>query len=115
MKEVIRKLYNVLLEVRDCDVFYGTNKDTEPGMNKRPFIVYQELYRHTLAYADNQALMRSATFQVTLVTDTKDLDLEDSLEEKLTNNGYNYNVLSEFVSQDGSITRIYEIKQEVSL
>ncbi|MFH5880885.1 hypothetical protein [Liberiplasma polymorphum] len=115
MKKVIKKLYNALKEITECDVFYGTNNSVKNPSDKVPFIVYQELYRNTIFYGDNQSLLRSITFQVTLVTESKDLDIEEKLEKKLTDNDYRYTLLSEFVSPEGSITRNYEIKQEVNV
>lgn len=115
MKDVIKKLYNTLKAIDECDVFYGTNSSVKNPSDKAPFIVYQELYRNTIYYGDNESLLRSATFQITLVTEHKDLVLEDKLEKKLTDTDYRYTLLSEFVSPEGSITRIYEIKQEVNI
>ncbi len=113
MKQKLEQLYQVLIQVPGCDVFYGTNISHEDKINQKPFIVYQELSRRSLVFADNQSFLSSTTIQITLISNDKDVDLEASLEQLLYQNGYTYTLLTEFVSPDGSVTRIYEIKLEV--
>jgi hypothetical protein len=48
-----------------------------------------------------------------LITEKKNLGLEEQLEASLYFMGYEFELLSEFVNEDSSVNRVYEIKQEV--
>jgi hypothetical protein len=102
------QILNVVLPGR---VTYGTNTIDEE-LEIYPFIVYQEISDRIQSYADNQTLVRIITYQITLVTKTKDPLIEKQLEAALYQSGMNYQMITEFVNEDHSVNRVYEIKQE---
>ena len=108
----IQQIYALLLQVLPNKVFYGTNVVDETDLEVYPFIVYQETSSRAVVYADNQTTLRLRTFQITLVTGKKDPALEHHLEIALTLSGLNYQMVTEYLNQDGSVNRVYEIKME---
>jgi len=110
MQEKLKALFETLNSVLPGKVSYGTRV----GLNDDPnYIIYQELTNRTIVYADDKSIAKVATFQVSLITEKKDLSLEERLESSLYFMGYEYELLSEFINEDGSVNRVYEIKQEV--
>lgn len=110
MQELLERLFTTLSNILPGKVSYGTRDGLEDEPN---YIIYQELNNKSIVYADDKALMKISTFQVSLITEKKDLYLEDRFESSLYFNDYEYELLSEFVNEDGSTNRVYEIKQEV--
>lgn len=110
MQEKIEVLFETLNSVLPGKVSYGTRVGLEDDPN---YIIYQELTNRTIVYADDRSIAKVATFQVSLITENKDKSLEERLEASLYFMGYEYELLSEFINEDGSVNRVYEIKQEV--
>ncbi len=110
MQEKIEALFHTLDASLPGKVSYGTREGLEEDPN---YIIYQELNNRTIVYADDKALAKVATFQVSLITEKKNLSIEEQLEASLYFAGYEFELLSEFINEDGSVNRIYEIKQEV--
>ncbi len=104
-------VYDQLNSVLPNKVFYGTNRvdDTD---DVYPFIVYQEVSNRAVVFADNATTIRQLTIQITLVTERKDPTIEVHLEEALSFAGYIYQMVTEYLNEDGSINRVYEIKME---
>jgi hypothetical protein len=109
MQEKLEALFETLNSVLPGKVSYGTRDGLEEDPN---YIIYQELSNRAIVYADDRAIAKVATFQVSLITEKKNLVLEEVLEASLYFMGYEYDLLSEFVNEDGSVNRVYEIKQE---
>ncbi len=109
MNEILEKLYSTLNDVIPGKVSYGTKGISDD----RNYIVYQELNNRTIVFADNKAKVKLAVFQVNLITATKNTEIETKLEVTLYYQGYEFDMLSEYVNEDGSINRVYEIKKEV--
>lgn len=110
MQEIIERLFSTLDNILPGKVSYGTRV----GLEDEPdYIIYQELNNRSIVYADDIAIAKVSAFQVSLITEKKDLILEDRFESSLYFNNYEFELLSEFINQDGSVNRVYEIKQEV--
>ncbi len=109
---VLELIYQVLNSVLPNRVTYGTNIIDANELHIYPFIVYQEISDRVQKYADNMSLVRIITYQITLVTESKDPTIEDQLESALYQSGLNYQMITEYVNDDNSINRVYEIKQE---
>lgn len=110
MQEKLEALFDTLNSVLPGKVSYGTRVGLEDDPN---YIIYQELTNRTIVYADDKSIVKIATFQVSLITEKKDISLEERLEASLYFMGYEYELLSEFINEDSSVNRVYEIKQEV--
>ena len=110
MQELLERLFDTLNNALPGRVSYGTREWLEAEPN---YIIYQELNNRGLVYADDQVQAKVSTFQVNLITEKKDLILEDRLESSFYFNEYEFELLSEFINEDGSVNRVYEIKQEV--
>lgn len=110
MQEKLEALFDTLNSVLPGKVSYGTREGLEADPN---YIIYQELSNRAIVYADDKAIAKVATFQVSLITEKKNLLIEKQLEASLYFVGYGFELLSEFINEDGSVNRIYEIKQEV--
>ena len=109
MQEQLENLYQVLESVLPGQVTYGTRENID---QVNDYIVYQELSNRGAVYADDRVQVRLSTIQINLVTQKKNLELEERLELYLSLSHYEYQMLSEYVNEDGSITRVYEIKME---
>ncbi len=110
MQENLEELFQTLNRALPGKVSYGTREGLEEDPN---YIIYQELNNRTIVYADDKSIAKVATFQVSLITEKKNLLIEEQLEASLYSEGYEFELLSEFINEDGSVNRIYEIKQEV--
>lgn len=108
----LEKVYLILNNVLPNKVTYGTNIYVDGSIIKMPFIIYKEISRQFTTFTDNQALMSKSKIQVTLVTKTKDINLENKLEESLVNSGFYFALLSEYQNEDKSLNRAYEITME---
>ena len=108
----IEHLFQLLNTVLPNRVSYGTNTVDVADVEVYPFIVYQEISDRVQTYADNKTLVRMITYQITLVTKTKDPLIEEQLEAALYQSGMNYQMITEYVNEDHSVNRVYEIKQE---
>jgi hypothetical protein len=110
MQEKLENLFNTLNSVLPSKVSYGTREGLEDDPN---YIIYQELSNRSIVYADDKVIAKVVTFQVNLITEKKSLSIEEQLEAALYFMGYEFELLSEFINEDGSVNRVYEIKQEV--
>lgn len=108
----LEEIYSILNKVLPNKVFYGTNVYDNEDNATMPYMVYQEINKRPIGYADNIPLPYISTIQITLVTKRKDTSLEKSLETNLLNNKLNYSLISEFFNSDKSVNRVYEIKME---
>ena len=108
----LTQIYQLLHAVLPNNVTYGTNIIDAIGLDVFPFIVYQEISNRATTYADNHPSVRIITYQITLVTEQKDPTLEERLEAALLGSGFNYQMTTEYVNEDNSVNRVYEIKQE---
>ncbi len=113
MEQLLKRIKSVLDKVLPNKVFYGNNIADNGDNASKPYIVYQLLSSRTGKYADDKSMFRIATIQINLVTERKDLVLEEKLESTLDSNFFNYEMISELVNDDSSINRVYEIKKEV--
>ena len=105
-------LFQILDGVLPNRVSYGTNIVDSNDLHVYPFIVYQEISDRVQTYADNKSAVRIITYQITLVTESKNPIFEEQLESALYQSGFNYQMITEYVNDDNSVTRVYEIKQE---
>ena len=108
----LEQIFQVLNGVLPNRVSYGTNIVDANDLHVDPFIVYQEISDRVQTYADNKSALRIITYQITLVTESKEPTIEDQLELALYQSGFNYQMITEYVNDDNSINRVYEIKQE---
>jgi hypothetical protein len=108
----IEQLFQILDGGLPKGVTYGTNIMGVNELQVYPFIVYQEISDRVQNYADNIAAVRIITYQITLVTESKEPTIEEQLESALYQSGFNYQMITEYVNDDNSVTRVYEIKQE---
>jgi len=109
---MLERIYNLLEKVAKGHVSYALNVNEQMSTNEKPFIVYQEISNRPLAYADDLSLIREHIFQITLVTEKKDIVQENALAEEFVKNDLNYSIASEFRNDDGSISVVYEVKME---
>jgi hypothetical protein len=112
MSGFLTQLYQILQTVIPNKVTYGTNIVDAIDLDVFPFIVYQEISNRGTAYADNRPSVRIITYQITLVTKEKSPTIEGQLETALQASGFNYQMTTEYVNEDNSVNRVYEIKQE---
>jgi hypothetical protein len=110
MQAIYEPLYQVLNYVIPEQVSYGKKESLEQIDN---YIVYQEISNRGSLYADDRVHMRILTIQINLITKEKNLELEERLEVSLSLANYEFQMLSEYQNEDGSINRVYEIKMEV--
>jgi hypothetical protein len=96
-----------LLKTLDIPVAYDhfdSNKNVNP-----PFIAYREMSPDTFK-ADGITYYRPYEFEIELVTEKKDVALEKTIEDLLTNNKIPYDVESEVWDEDERIYHnFYEI------
>lgn len=102
-------VYQILNEVLPNNVFYALSIKENIQL---PIIVYQELKKRSKTYADDSYLLKESTMQMTLITKDKNINLEKSLENKLTEYDIEYQMINEFYLTDSGLYRIYEIKME---
>lgn len=112
MPTTLEKIYQLLNGVLPGKVSYGTNIVDALAIDVLPFIVYQEISDRSSVYADNVSVLRIVTIQITFVTEKKDPLLEGRLEEALYLEGFNYQMITEYLNDDNSVNRVYEIKLE---
>ncbi|MEW6606257.1 MAG: hypothetical protein AB1414_02220 [bacterium] len=108
----LEQLFQILDSVLPNRVSYGTNIVDANELQVYPFIIYQEISDRVQSYADNKSAVRIITYQITLVTESKEPTIEEQLESALYQSGFNYQMITEYVNDDNSVTRVYEIKQE---
>lgn len=112
MSTHLEKIFTILNTVLPDRVTYGTNIVDASTLDVYPFIVYQEISNRSAVVADDRTFVRVITYQITLVTEKKTPILEDTLEQALRAQGYVYEMTTEYVNEDNSVNRIYEIRQE---
>ena len=105
-------LYKIISPVIPNKVFYGTNTYDDNDNASMPYIVYQEISKTAVGYSDNKPIAFRFFIQITLVTKNKDLSYERLLEDTLLNNGFNYELVSEYPNSDKSVNRVYQIIME---
>ena len=113
IKGKLELLYQILNEITIGKVYYGINSSGDENYSLMPFIVYQEISKRGITYADDMAQIRISTIQVTLVTEKKDPLIEAKLEDAFISNGLEYQMLTEYLNSDNSINRVYEVRMEV--
>lgn len=81
-------LFNLLktLNVPVAYDHFNSNKTVNP-----PFIVYREQVPNTFK-ADDKTYYRPYNFEIELITEKKDITLEKSVEDLLTNNNIPYDI-----------------------
>lgn len=83
---------------------FDTNKNVSP-----PFIAYREIGADTFK-ADSITYYRLHEYEIELVTEKKDINLQNQLEELLTTNKIPYDVYNEVWDEDEKIYHnFYEI------
>ena len=107
----LESLYTFLCSLVNGRVYYGYNHYDENEQIK-PYITYFEVNKKATIFADNKPNYYVSNIQITLVTDKKDIQLEKSLETSFLKEGLNFQLLSEYRSDEGEIFRAYEIKME---
>ena len=108
----LTQIYTLLQSVIPNKVTYGSNIVDAIDLDVYPFIVYQEISNRAVTYADNCPSVRIITYQITLVTQEKSPTIEVQLEEALSASGFHFQMVTEFVNEDNSVNRVYEIKLE---
>lgn len=92
------------LEIPVAYDHFDTNKSINP-----PLIIYRAVSPNTFK-ADSITYYRPYNFEIELVTEKKDIALEESIEQLLTNNGIPYDVDSEvWDEQERIYHNFYEI------
>lgn len=100
------EIYNLLktLNIPVAYDHFNTNKEVTP-----PFIAYREVAPETFK-ADSVTYYRPYNFEIELVTEIKDPELEQAIEELLTNNQIPYDINAEVWDDDERIYHnFYEI------
>jgi hypothetical protein len=110
MREILESLYQILSSVLPGEVTYGKKEAIDHGDD---YIIYQEVSNRGALYADDYVTMRILSVQINLITKQKNLELEERLEVSLYYGGYEFQMITEYQNEDGSINRVYEIKLEV--
>ena len=108
----LEQIFLLLNGILPNKVTYGTNIVDANELHVYPFVVYQEISDRVQTYADNKSAVRIIIYQITLVTESKEPTIEEQLESALYQSGFNYQMITEYVNDDNSVTRVYEIKQE---
>ena len=106
----LEDIYELLKEVIPNKVFYGTNSYDNSDNASMPYIVYQETSKRAIGFHDDRPIKYEQSVQITLVNGKKNKTLEQNLETKLLQNNLNYALLSEYLNEDKSVNRVYEIK-----
>lgn len=100
------EIYNLLktLNIPVAYDHFNTNKEVTP-----PFIAYREVAPENFK-ADSVTYFRPYNFEIELVTEIKDPELEQAIEELLTNNQIPYDINAEVWDDDERIYHnFYEI------
>jgi signal recognition particle GTPase len=113
MNDLFIRIHAILNSILINKVYYGKNQVDNAQMLQAPFIVYNERSNRGIVYSDNHARVRESIIQVTLVTKNKDTVLEDKLENTLIENDIEFQMVTEFINDDNSISRVYEVRMEV--
>lgn len=94
-----KEIYDLLktLNIPVAYNHFNSNKTIQP-----PFIVYREVAPETFK-ADGITYYRPFNFEIELITDKKDIALEKTIEELLTNNNIPYDIDSEVWDEDEKI------------
>ncbi len=99
-----KDIYN-LLKTTNIPVAYNKFKEKKTP----PFMAYRELAPETFK-ADGKTYYRPYNFEIELVTEIKDVELEETIEELLTDNGIPYDKDEDVWDDDEKIYHIfYEI------
>ena len=108
----INNLYSSLDSVVKDKVFYGSNVYDNGTNAEMPFIVYQEVTKRPANYSDDSPTFYRSSYQITLVTKSKDLLLEEKLEKALLGASFCFTLVSEYRNEDKSLNRVYQIEME---
>lgn len=101
-----QQIYNLLLTLNIPVAYdhFNSNKNINP-----PFIVYRETRPDTFK-ANNITYYRPYNFELELVTEIKDVDLQETIESLLTTNEIPYDVETDIWDEDEKIYHnFYEI------
>lgn len=100
------ELYTLLATI-NIPVAYG-HFDVKQNVSP-PFIVYRDLVPTTFK-ANNTTYYRPHEYEIELVTEKKDVELQNSIEELLTTNNIPYDISDEVWDEDEKIYHnFYEI------
>lgn len=113
MSIILLRLHAILNNIFKDKVFYGRISVDNEDTLQYPFIVYSERSKRGKMYSDNIARLRESIIQATLVTKNKDIEIEEKLEDTLIDNNIEFQMVTEFMNLDNSISRVYEIRMEV--
>lgn len=113
MNNLFIRIHSILNNVLTGKVFYGRISVDNQDSIQYPFIVYSERNKRGIVYSDNKSKILQSIIQITLVTKNKDTELEDRLENTLIENDIEYQMVTEFINLDNSISRVYEVRMEV--
>lgn len=106
---ILEYVYSFLNEVLPDKVYYSLNITERINL---PFIVYQEISKKSPLYADDEYVFKRRVIQITLITKSKQIEIERRLENKFTENDIDYILVSEFFINEVGLHRVYEIKME---
>ena len=101
-----KDIYDLLktLEIPVAYDHFDSNKEISP-----PFIAYRETSPDTFK-ADDLTYYRPYNFEIELVTEIKDVELEEDIEDLLTTNNIPYDISGEVWDEDERIFHnFYEI------
>ena len=113
MNNLFTRIHTILNNILEDRVFYGRISVDNEETVQYPFIVYSERNKRGIVYSDNLAKILQSIIQVTLVTKNKDIELEERLENTLIENDIEFQMVTEFINLDNSISRVYEVRMEV--
>ena len=100
----LEQIFLLLNGILPNKVTYGTNIVDANELHVYPFIVYQEISDRVQTYADNKSAVRIITYQITLLTESKEPIIEEQLESALYQSEFNYQMIAEYVNDDNSVT-----------
>lgn len=101
-----KELFNLLknLNIPVAYDHFDTNKNVNP-----PFIVFREIASNTFK-ADDLTYYRPYNYELEVITEKKDIELQESIEGLLTENNIPYNLEDEVWDNDEKIYHnFYEI------
>lgn len=111
----LSELFSILKIIIPNKVFYGINVYDNNDNAEMPYIVYQVISKRPIGYHDNVPILYMNQIQITLVSSSKSISLEETLETTLLKNNLNFTMISEFINDDKSVNRIYEISMEENI
>ena len=101
-------IYNILNLITDKVYYLSNRNDNTESSNQLPYIVYQIISKRPIS-ADNQAIIFSVEYQVTLVTRARNEALVHLFEEAFNQKVIIPVLVSTYQNDDYSINRVYQI------